>query len=511
MFKALALSLVALTLVAQSPKPLEPSLRIDLKRLEETWHLLDRHAQSIWPGWTTYRDVPFKYSYPNLVEMLVGHPDPTDGFEPVKDGVVDGKTVLLDRRNEVPVKLEGQLGGGGGIIPYGKTKPVQIVALRMAPNLGDSGSKDIEVFTSKELDRLSDGQMLVNVHELFHCFQGQQTEWQFGNLSFNPDANYALYSEVEGLALERAYLEQDAAKAKAHLLDFLAARRLKRTSMEPEERNQESEEEMMEGTATYAEARLLEELAKGYTPKLTPKDDPWYGGFKKSEAFLATKLGQLRKDQGLSLQARSKSYSYGCFQALLLSRHYPEWRADFFASRKMMDRILEEKLKPTPEFLDTRAKTFQERFPLEALQKKHAEQIRRRDEAYRLITERKGRSYVVNFKPTGEYLRPKAREPRFEIGITHLFPKGIESLQIQEVTFTGKETPTQQDQLYYLKWVDTAPQPKPHTVEGREVSPGIYTDATFTCEGFSLRAPKLKVQEDAGRVKVTVLEKVRPR
>jgi hypothetical protein len=50
----------ALVLVLGIPSAARPAdglpdyMRIDLKRLEETWHILDRFADKIWPGWKGY-------------------------------------------------------------------------------------------------------------------------------------------------------------------------------------------------------------------------------------------------------------------------------------------------------------------------------------------------------------------------------------------------------------------------------------------------------------------------
>ena len=107
-------------------------LRVELKRLEETWNILDQYAAKVWPGWTGYRDVPFLFEYPNGVRLLVGHPSPMQGFEPVPGLEVQGKKVYLDRRAEIPLDLKPPIIGGGGPLLMGGEKMVNTVRLTMS-------------------------------------------------------------------------------------------------------------------------------------------------------------------------------------------------------------------------------------------------------------------------------------------------------------------------------------------------------------------------------------------
>ncbi len=111
-----ALAFAAAALPAQD---LPDYLRVELKRLEETWNILDQYAVKVWPGWTGYRDVPFLFEYPNGVRLLVGHPSPMQGFEPVPGLSVQGKPVHWDRRGEIPLDLKPPIVGGGGPLRMG--------------------------------------------------------------------------------------------------------------------------------------------------------------------------------------------------------------------------------------------------------------------------------------------------------------------------------------------------------------------------------------------------------
>ncbi len=487
-------------------------VRIELKRLEETWRLLDQGAEKVWPGWNGYRDVPFRFSYPNGVILLVGHPDPPDGYDLVQGLEASGKKVYIDRRLEVPLPIKAPLLGGGGPLPFGKTSRVETVDLRMR----DATIKDPPEpgQPAKEIpDALrvaSENQILINIHEIFHCFQRKVYQYRYGNLRFNPDLEYALYADVESRALANAYAASDDSAAREYLKDFLVARSLKRKSMTELEQNQESEDELMEGTAVYAETRLLQLLKEGYSPRLTVQDDPFFLGFRDLDFFLSEKSDRL-KESGLgSLEARGKCYAYGSFQALLLTRLFPGWQKDFFQKGRLLTDDITKALAIKEKEREDISARLEERYKISELRTKHAT-IGRRDAAYASIQARQGRTYIVNFKPTGDYVIPEGYGDSFRIGLMELFPDGIRQLKINEVLFAGQKTPIMEDQLYYLKWVDTDWKPGEKGYEltfGRSGGPDIYYDAEVKTRGFTLKAPKIRLSDGARRVKITVLAKV---
>ncbi len=507
------------TAAAQNAVPgadLPEYLRVELTRILLTWDVLDKCAAGVWPGWTTYRDVPFLIEYPNGVKLLVGHPDPMDGFTPVPGLLLRGKAVLLDRRQQIALPIAPPVTGGGGILALGKTKPVQTVSLKLSPadpKAPPAAGEGADSPLPPELKVSSDGQILINIHELFHCFQRDVYRYRFGNLRMNPVADYAVYSELEGIALEKAYLAADPAAAREFLLDFLAARDLKRKTMTGREANQESEEELLEGTATFSEARVLEQLRSGYSfaiPEAAP--DPYFHKFARADLFLEEKLDSLRKARRNSLDARMRSYSYGCFQALVLTRLSPAWRDGFFQSGKMMDQAIREHLAPSEAEMTAAGRRLEDRYSIAEIRARNGNEIRKRDEALAVIQARRGRTYIVNFKPTQEYLAPKSRGKSYAVGLINIHPEGIERIQIRDVVFEGAASPIVQDQLFYIKWIDTEAKPgeKGYTLTfGKKEGEDIYIDAVLTTGGFTLRAPKIQVRETPERVKVTILAKLK--
>jgi len=500
-------------LYSQSGYELPEVMKIDLKRLEETWNILDRFAEKIWPGWDNYRDVPFRFSYPNGVEMLVGHPDPPDSFELLSGVEVQGKKIFVDRHKEIPLELNPPMGGGGGVLPYGKGEPVYIVDLHISSYRDVEKEEEKKTSLPEEFRYASDRQILTNIHELFHCFQRSVYRYRFGNFMCNPDANYAIYAEIEGIALEKAYLETDEEKAREYLKDFIVARELKRKDLLERERNQESEDDLMEGTAVYSETMALQLMKEGYKPLISKEDDPYFFGFQYVDEMLEQKLEYLREQRKVSLNSRGKCYPYGCFQALLLSRFFPGWQENFFQEQKLLDQLLREKLGVSdPKNPEEIAKYLAGRYDFDDISEHHTQRVAQRDNAYEMIQARKGRVYVVNFKPTGEYLYPQKYGESFEVGLMHIYPEGIEKAEIQEVLFTGEKTPTIKDQLYYIKWIDTEASPgeKGYVVTfSRKEGEDIFYDAVVKTKGFILKAPKIQIKDRESRVKITILSKIK--
>ena len=283
--------------------------------------------------------------------------------------------------------------------------------------------------------------------------------------------------------------------------------------MTESEANQESEDELMEGTAVFAEARVLEQLRSGYSSAMPgASQDPYFHGFARADVFLEAKLDDLRRARRSTLDARMRSYSYGCFQALLLTRLFPAWRDGFFQSGTLMDRALRERLAPSEAELTAAGKRLEERYPIAEVRARNGGEIRKRDDALAMIQARRGRTYIVDFKPTQEYLSPKSRGQSYAVGLINIHPAGIERIQVRDVVLEGAASPIVRDQLYYLKWIDTEAKAgvKGYTLTfGRKEGDDVFVDAVFATGGFTLRAPKIRVRETPARVKVTILAKIK--
>ncbi len=489
---------------------LPEAVRIELKLIEETYRILDQYSEQVWPGWKDYRSFPFKIEFDNGLVVLTGHSKPPDGFERIENYLVAGRAVYADRRNVSPLVLRYPFTGGGGLIPYGYDstgKMINIVSLRL-----NNFSKDSVI---KRSSAITEKQILIYIHELFHGFQKSIMEYRAGNLQYNPDANYGTYSCIEGRALTNAYREKDPAKAKEFLRDFLLARELKvKKSMTDLESRQESDDDLMEGTANYSEIRVLELMAEGYSPGISQAEDQAYNGFRETSPLVKTLFSdQLDKHSIEMSESKFKCYSYGCAQTLMLQRLFRGWQDSISAKNKYLAETIRDFLLMTREDkkeCEARFKTF---YGIDTIALRAKREIGERDKAVLSIVNRKGQSYILNFKPILYYITPVKAEKKFGLGLIEVYPEGFENFTVSDIEVTGLDTiPVEQNQLYYLKVVDTdhGKGQKPYTVRCEKmVGDSIYLNAVISSPLFTIKAPKVSITESTNRVKFTFLSRVK--
>jgi len=484
----------------------------ELKHLDETYRVLDAVSEKIWPGWKDYRQVPFLLEYENGLRVLIGHPNPPKEFQLVTGFRVGDSQVFADRTQLVAKELVPPLAAGGGPRGFGSTVDglsVEVVKMEFAPanqlDLGDEGP----------LPPSAEQQILIYIHELFHCFQRSHLKnRRYGTLLFNADADYALYSEIEGLALHRAYLEPDADKAKLLIKEFLVARALKRAaSMSELQANEESAGEFAEGTADYAQFKTLEALkAGGFTPVLTAQQDPYYGGFRNVDLFLRRYHDRLLKAARDVEWPLGKSYTYGCFQALLSDRLFPGWQQSVVAESAFIDKDLGKRLAITPEERSQIEQRIRETYPVAEIRERNAKYLNARDDAYRKMKSRAGQVYVVDFKATGQYLSNVAdKKGSYSLGYIELYPKGLGPIKFDDVELSRVTGPAEINQLHYVRTIDARVRKgtRPLTVEGTKQADGSCKDAVVRTPLFTLKAPHVRIKVIGNLVKIQVLSRVK--
>lgn len=331
------------------------------------------------------------------------------------------------------------------------------------------------------------------LHELFHCYQRGVIELRYGNLQFNPDADYATWSQIEGMALERAYRETDPARARERIKDFVTARALKRQSMTPDQQGEESADDVREETATDVMLRALEVVrAGGFQPGLTTAADPFHHGFADAGLMIDEALRKLTEVAATHPDPKMKCYDYGSFQCALSERYIPGWQK-MVQQGTPMDAVLAREIPvagPERAEIERRLRTD---YPYDQILASARQFTDRRDQAYRQITARQGRTYVIDLKPTrlftGTLLRDKPAS--YRLGLLTLYPSGYPGFQVDAIEMSSVAVPMNADQLYYLKIVDTdSPSRKEaFTITGAKQGDGTYTDAVVAAPLFTLKAP----------------------
>jgi hypothetical protein len=507
---AFILVLAAAPRASQPPAPLSPVVVNELKVLDETYRLLDAVAQKAWPGWTGYRDVPFLFEFENQLRVLVGHPNPPAPFEVVPGLTIGGHAVAADRSKMTAVKVEPFLTAGGGPNNFGTTAdgtPVYAVHISVR-SLRSAGREEADTPQPPRTEE----KILIYLHELFHCFQRGRIQPQFGNLQFNADADYATWSQIEGMVLERAYKAADAASARERMREFTVARALKRQTMTDLQRGEESADDVREGTATYVMLRALEIIRSGgFMPILTTEEDPYYHGFADADRMIASYAERLAKSAARHADPKMKCYDYGCFQCALAERLVPGWQQQVERGQPM-DAILAAAIPVADAERGEIERRLRSDYPYEDVRRSASAFTDARDKAYWTVSSRRGRVYVVDLKAVGQYIGTLiGKTNSHALGLLTLFPTGFPGFTLDAVEMSPVKVPCNTDQLFYFRAVDTDSRLRKQvfTVSGERQADGIYLNAVVTTPLFTLKAPKVRIVETGNRLKIQVLARVK--
>lgn len=478
---------------------LPAAVKVELDRIAKTYAVLDLVAEKVWPGWTNYREFPFMMSFENGLRVMVGHPRPPKGFTLLPGVQTAGKTVHVDTRRLEPLELRQPLSCGGGISRLGTGAPLQTVSMsyRQIPPEKEAESAEL----------LEENRILIYIHELFHCFQDKHVLRSYPNFRLNPDTNYAVYSEIEGKALENAYKAADTEAVQKFLQDFLIARKLKRKDISEFLSLCEATDEVMEGTAVYSEVRTLEILSKLQASGKTSLE------FKGIDSLRARYQDQLRETRE-NTYSYLKCYQYGCFQALLLQRLFPEWQAPFSQKASFLDQEIGKYIPVEKGAEKTITSRFQEIYDFDEVYARHHKAISERDSAYKELTSRKGRAYIVSFKPIRQFLStlPYKEDQPYKIGLMNIFPQGVGNLKVNDIEIICQDLPTELSQLYHLKIVDTDWETREESYNltyTKKEGEDIFYNAVLKTPVFTLKAPKIRLKEKGQRVKVWILARVK--
>jgi hypothetical protein len=543
----------ALILAGQVPvhsqDKLGPYLEIELKRVEETYRLMDKYAQEIWPGWNNYMNIEFRVQYPNLVFLLIGPRERVpEGYELVPGRTLRGKQIYLNRKEELPIKIQPPLTGGGG---GGLTIRIMLSENKITPEQeAEAIAKNLkEPNPAFQPPASSEHEMLLYVHEFFHGYQTQaiksmremeekirkarddkekakkpeepkvdkakKPEPRGERREFQVNPEYSTYSSIEGLALLNAFQEKDKKKALEAFKDYSVAREIKHKKHMPDWAAQEEvRTTVMEGTASYSDAKMAMLVRdKKYRPKMTSNDDPFFFGFKYAGGYVREKtVDSIKGIPENTLDTLGKCYTYGLFQCLLLDRFFPGWKKEFFENDRNLDEVTAGNLKLTEQEKAAIAARFKEKYKYDELYAKHAAVIKNRDEVKELVTSRKGRTYIIDLQKTRELIIPEGRGRFVVVGVTGYFLNGIKEYRLGDIVLTTWNTPVHKPFLYTIEWTDTEDrgEEKAYTFDFEKQEGDVYKNVVFTTPGFTLKAPEVQIQEDKDKneLRIVVLRKV---
>jgi hypothetical protein len=500
---------------AFSQSVLPEALRMDLKRVEETWRILDKYADQAWPGWKNYTEIPFRLDYPNGLSLQIGDPKKIGKFKLVEGMTLRGKKIYLDdsRLNSLTLTPRLYLAGGGagggmhiwrGLITTEQEK----LADSLLKSLGNSS-------WPREIINSTDQTIITVTHELFHCFANFFPTFLYGDTMFESDLNYAVFAEIEGELLEKAAFESDTAKVKNYLKESLIARQMKRRSMTERQREYESDQEKCEGTAMYAAHRIVQLLKNGYEPGLSHNEDPLYYGFRYWDYFLARDLNMFHESCKNPVVVSGRNYGNGFFKCLILDKLMPDWENGFFENKKSFDELIaylvDLKEEEQPVLLEAIKKEYQ----YEALVQRHTPLIAERDSIIKFFLNPEMRYYAVNFKEMGQSPKPDITSSGtyYHCRFKSYYLSGITNIQVGDMTCDSKGIPICYDMpSRSIKFPDVDYQKDGQGYDlkcSRQEADGTYYNVTITSKSFTLHATKLQVVKSPQQVEFIILPAVK--
>jgi hypothetical protein len=331
---------------AQSP-PIDV-LHIDPLLIEqaiEVWSVVASDHNEIWPGWNA-TETPLLFYLPGKQDVLIGHPNPPEGFRPYHGPLeFPGKTIFV-RDGQTLLEFDGQntsmdIEGCQTLVVADtlSNRLPQIQALLDNPPAEGSASVDYSVLQSDVISTLG-----LIAHEAFHVYQHQQASnkaaneldlAQYPTLSVDNNVGFAL----EGEALAAALTAPDESSFRRAAVEWLAVRKWRRGSLSPESIAYEDGMEFNEGLAKYVEYRLTEVL-KGRQPRPSMWLIQGFSGFADLEPARLALVQQMRQhmrgeanvnnDPFGGSPLRMRFYFSGMAVAALLDRLAPGWKEQMF-------------------------------------------------------------------------------------------------------------------------------------------------------------------------------------
>ena len=477
-------------------------VKIELERLGEAFQILDQFAKDVWEGWDDYMNYPFLFTFQNGLRVLVGHPAPPPEFTQSTEVNVKGLSVYIDTANYNNYLVRQPLLCGGGILTLGSfnNKPVTIV---------DISFISPESFQEDNMNAFNgESTILTFIHELMHCHQPKIREYRYGNLMIEPDLSFALYSDIEGQALLNAYKQSTLNESLPFIKDFCIARSLKLKDLSSSEKFFNSCDEFCEGVAVYSEFIILTGIKKGFRSSLPPESDKCYHHFADIDSLLNSYIDHLKSATGNTLEVHEKTYWYGCIEALLLERYFPSWKNEI-ENGAWLDQVIRKNVDISKNDSIIAINRFIDIYHRDSLENKHGAVISERDSTYRMFRERKGRIYIIDFKPISQFpgsLVDKTVK-RFSFGFDYLYPDGIKELKFDKISVSFNPVPVEINQLYSVKIIDIDSsihyKPFEMNYESADTNGFLY-NVTIITPYFTLKAPKVSISESSDTVKFTI-------
>lgn len=367
---------------------LGPEVRLEMARVSETFALIAHFSQMAWPGFQVPAESGIAIHFPDGTILALGEHglDVGHTYHPITASLIGGRPCFVEMAaGQVNPDAIVSFASGHEDGPSNRinvelaTVPAEIVAAIQAVRDDPTSEQMISVAKDSTEDAIS-----LYAHEMFHGYQDSVWPERLYGASLRDThmkitADYAAYSEVEGMALAAALGSKEGEvrsdDALLALADFLAARQAKRLTMSDSEIAREIEISKLEGGADYAGYALLAGAAQsGYLGTADLLEDPLFLQYRSARAIRARLPSELLRIGAFTRNDDKKYYAFGAGELMLLDRFAPEWRTSFTWNGSDPDALLSG-LPGMQSLVAEEAAILDDKFDLAALKRKHADEL----------------------------------------------------------------------------------------------------------------------------------------
>jgi hypothetical protein len=508
---------------AKEEGSIDPAIETELRLLKEVHTLLGRFAERIWPRWDGHKTLDFILRFPNRDTVIVTQNQRLPvRFKILPGETMEAKAVYIDRTKEMPGRIGPAMsvGGHGDIsgVTANLMSPLETAVAKPeakpAPNEKAAESLEREMRLTR---------MMIYVHEAYHSLQAKlmieaskaglvKPRGDF-NRDFDASLEYSVYADLEGKALLRAYQEKNKGKALQHFKDSLVARDMKHKAMPSGAAGTDERTTQSEGTATYANLKMVKLVKEtGYVKDVSKNDRILSEAYATIDDYLKKEgTPRLEAVAGETLDVTQKPYVYGAFQCFLLDRLSPNWKNGFFEKDRTLDEVLAEFMPLSAEDKARIAARLKSGSAFKEIWAKHSRAIKDRDDTVQSVTGRKGTKYLIDLRRAqrGFEINPRNEKHVVLYQGAQLFPHGLVKFVYGSLKLESVDTPMRLSYApHALEWVDTEAKAgeKGYELKYDGKAEDLYQNVTLKTRGFTMTAKAVKIVEDAGTVTISIID-----
>jgi len=504
-------------------KELHPDMELSLRLLDETWHLLDEYAETVWTGWNSYKDIPVFFGSPETEDVFV-NPDEVlpDGFK-LYSKKIQGKLVyyrypssVIRARGGVNLRIDG--------------KRYRLCRMAVKSSSYDEShigyyQRILNTMVLPEyitlLNKSCENFISVIAHESFHIYQLRNREFPREEQKITDffDLNQASLCLMEGHILKDGWKTGSREEVLELAKQFLAVRKNRRKNLKESNVFWEHESEWSEGSALYVQMKLLFLASENkYKSRILKASEKHFYDFQLAHDLKLKIDDMLIHTAQYAYDPLQRFYYFGMAQGFMLDRLCGnDWKREFFQENIHFDSLLEKYTGFRDEDESVYLNKVKEKYDYEALRIRLKEKVEKEKAYVENILNGQGKKYKIDFtskiprnKRRGMSSVRKSRLPYISIPDGMIYKNGFEEFRYGNAQIETVETPfyAPQDKYYFFIWNDTKNPDyiQDYTLTYEKKVGDIYTNVVLKTWGFEFSAKKAEIVDRGIEVEIFSLE-----